>query len=111
MRISATILQYYWPHAIAVVNGILQNPTVLPHVDVAFATQQHQFAIITEVIVPLDYLFVGPVRSVLLHLPVRHQIEIGPEVDSSFIKRLVARFLFKIPDWLFHFGVRATCRR
>ena len=98
----SALLRYYCANAIAVINAILQDLAVLPHVHIAFATQQHQIAIITEVIVPLDCLLVGPVRPVLSHLLIRHQIEIGPEVDRSFIKPLVARFLFKIPDWLFH---------
>ncbi len=100
--LSISILRYYRPNAIAVINAILKNSAVLPHVHVAFAAEQHQIAIITEVIVPIDYLFVGPVRPVLLQLPIRHEIEIGPEVDCRFIEGLVVRFLFKIPDSLFH---------
>ena len=98
----SAILRHYCANAIAVLNAILQNFAVLPHVHVAFATQQHQIAIITEIVVPLDYLFVGPVRMVLLHFLIRYSIKIGPEVDRSFIKPLVVRFLFKVPDWLFH---------
>src|ERR1700687_6234350 len=98
----SAILRYYCSNAVAVTNAILQHLAVLPHVHVAFATQQHQVAIITEVIVPLDCLFVGPVRPVLSHFLIRHPVEIGPEVDARFIEPFVDGFLFKVPDWLFH---------
>lgn len=98
----SAILRYFCPDAIAVINAILQNLAVLPHVYIAFATQQHQITVVTEVIVPLDCLLVGPVRPVLLHFLIRHTVQIGPEVDVSFIEPFVAGFLFEVPGWLGH---------
>ena len=91
-----------WSDPLTVSDRLGEDLAVLIHLDIALAAKEHQTAVIAEIPVPLDDLLVGPVGRILQHLFIRHAIEVGAQIDARFIPGFFPRFLFEVPDRLFH---------
>lgn len=101
-RVSLGLGSEGWANAIPVARALIEHPPILLNVHVPLRAKQHQVSIIAEVSVPLDHLVVAPGRRILLHLIVRHSIEISPQIHVSLVQRLGRRLLLEVPDWLLH---------
>ena len=92
----------FFSNSRAVFEAFLENFAIFIYFYVAFTTENHERAVISEVPVPFDHLLAGPIRRILEHLRIGHPIKICPEIHACLITRFCPGFLFKIPNWLFH---------
>lgn len=89
------------PHPIPVGDRAFQFPAVFGHVHFTLGADQEEgmlAVLVLEVAVPVHHLLVGPILAVLLHLLVRHAVEVGAQVDAGFVLGLRVGLLLEVPD-------------
>src|SRR5262249_8272358 len=77
------------PNSIAIADTLRDHLAILIYLNIALAAQQQQVSLVGKVSVPLDHLIVAPSRGILLHLLIRHPVELSAKVDPGFVHGLV----------------------